>query len=983
MQLPASTLYFRPGLAQNPFGRVFSGSVHIDEKGTGASKIRQLGWYQLVLILKGEGFYRDLQGNGFPLKRGDLLITIPDVPHQYGPSKGLAWSKLVILFNGPLFDTLQKSGWLNSQRHPIALTPISKWYRKFCSLLHLKTNEALNPLDYLHRFLTVLSELPLEIQKFASEEKPAWVTTALALIEAADPRLPLDVQKIAQKCNLGYSVFRHQFAAIVGQGPSAYHRKLRIQNASELIAYGNEPFKQIAQQLGYCDVFHFIKDFKEKTGLSPGHFRRELTARNIKVVDTAQVQKLALQNWFKAEDEKRRLEEKNAADRRRDWRLVFEDDFLNTNVLAHWEISGKWEIQDRELRIQGEQLLCAKLKMPVPGDVRLVFDCRLASEHLSDVSCFLSATDSSETNIPHHDGYLFQYGGWGNKKNILSAHGNNLWNQPGAPLAPDRLFHVEAQKIGNRLLLHVDGETIIDVRDPAPVFGADHAFLGLYSWGTTACFSNIRVYTRDAAAQADLLDTADDFFTRGKFIAARDLYQEVSLSSRDEKRTKHAECGLARAVRRIQLTAELPAIKARLLKIWPRAKIDLGSQGLTLHINQLGIKDLSPLQGLPLSELSCDNNQITSLEPLRGAPLNRLSCYQNLIRSLDPVQGMNLASLRCSDNQIASLEPLRGMNISRLYCSNNQITNLGPLQNTGLVYLVISHNQIHSLEPLRDLKLGSLECEGNQLTDLGPLRNMELSELSCAENQVTDLAPLRGMPLETLNCASNQIRDLTPLHGMNLGNFICNDNQIANLAPLLGMKLTVLFCDDNPIQSLEPLFDHFPHWMRATMDNLSQNERQLIKDRIGDKAFEALLRNAEMIQHWKRRQFNPIKTLAHVWKSRRYAMIPMESTWDEAKMMAEQMGGHLVVIHNQQENELVNAMAGPTGGAWIGLSYENGKRTWVTGEKNSYHQAEPKQVSDGGYRIMPSGAWSITLPRQTTYAFCVEWAAHECISRKT
>lgn len=973
MKLPSSTVYFRPGLAQNPFGRIYSGAIHIDVKGTGSTKMRQLGWYQLILVLKGEGFYRDVQGTGYPLSSGELLITTPGLPHQYGPSKGTAWSTLVLMFNGPLFEALQQSGWLTSRHHAIMLSPIDKWYRKFGSLLHLKPDEAQHPMGYLNRFLTIVSELPLGVQKTTAEDRPAWLTTAIAMIESADPIQPLDVRKIAQKCQLGYESFRHQFAAIVGHGPSAYHRNLRIKTASELIAYGNDSFKQIALQLGYCDVFYFIKDFKEKTGLTPGQFRTELVTRNIKVVDTEQVQKMALQKWLKAEEEKRQLEEQHAAERRRVWRLVFSDDFLTPAAASHWDISGKWEIRDGELRIRGEEFLFAILKTPFPGDVRLVFDCRLASESLSDVSCFLGTTLSSDANRPHQSGYYFQYGGWGNKKNILGAHGNILWNQPATPLVRDRLFHVEAQKVGNRLMLHVDGETIMDVRDPAPVFGSAHAFLGVSSWGTHACFSNIRVYTHDSASHADLMETASDFFTRGNFSTARDLFQEVRASSHDPKRTEQAENGIALTTRLIQLTNDFSTIKSQLLTRWPRAGITMGSRGLIININQQEIKDLSPLQGLPLSELSCNNNRITTLEPLRGMQLTRLSCYQNRIRNLDPIRGMPLSFLELSNNQITSLEPLQGMKISCLACADNQIKDLEPLRNMGLMNLTIDHNQIRSLEPLCGMSLNILECSRNQIADLVPLQGMVLDRLDCSGNQVTTLEPLRGMPLGYLNCASNAISDLNPMRGMNPYCLICNDNQIASLDPLRGMKLATLFAENNPLKSLEPLLECFPKWMRVSTDTLDNLERKFIRNRVGEENFDNFIRNSEILRHWKRRSYRQIQALARASGTRRYAIIPLELTWADANVICKKLGGHLAVIRTQEDNEIVKAMALHSGGAWIGLSNANGTRTWVTGESVRYHQADPNHELDGGYRILPSGTWRTNVPWQKTFAFCVEW----------
>ena len=794
MRLPKSTLHFKPGLPNNPLGKVYAGSICIKEKGSGFVKMHQLGWYQIVLVLAGEGQYQDVQGRQFRLGRGDLVITTPDVPHHCAPTRDAVWSKLTISFNGAIFDLLRESCLLKSPEHAIALVPMGAWYRRLYTLFHLSPHEQAQPLRYLFRFLSVLSEIQVAQRPGTAEGRPSWLTAALSMIEASNQTEALPVQQIAKACNMGYESFRKKFSRLTGASPIDYHRNLRIKTASELIAYGGESFKQIARQLGYFDEFHFSNHFKEKTGLSPTQFKTKLSEKKIKLIDSERVHKLALQEWFKAEEDKRVLEEKTAAERRRNWRLVYEEGFNAQNIPSSWDIPGKWRIENGELRIWGENAWHLRFKNPVPGDVRLVFECRVESEFVSDVSCFLSAmkTDAQRENqdgFIYQHGYFFQYGGWENRKIILKGPAGVLWNQRASPLVRGQRFHVEAQKIGSRLMLTVDDQTIFDVQDANPVSGAEHAFLGLYSWGTAIFYSKIQVYTRDSAAQADLLEMAEDFYTRGKYATAQDLFQEVLSSSHDGRRTEQAQQGLARAAALIGLTSEFPSIKARLIKIWPTAGIEMGDGGIIVRVNQAGIEDLTPLKGLTLHELSCNNNRIASLAPLKGLRLRKLSCSGNRIKSLDPVNGMNLVSLDCSDNQIKSLEPLRGMKLSQL---------------------ISTDNQIHTLEPLRGMNLFKLAVDNNRIKSLDPLSSMSLNTLGCSRNQISSLEPLRDMHLHRLQC---------------------NGNQIETLDPLRNMRLDSLFCSDNPLKSIEAVLDHLPKRLQVDLEDLKAAEQHLIKAR--------------------------------------------------------------------------------------------------------------------------------------------------------
>ena len=976
MKLPHTSVHFKPPVADNPLGKVYFASIRMDAKGEKHSKMLQSGGYQLVLVLKGEGFYRDSHGRELRLGRGDLIIISPGVSHQCDAAKGSRWSRLTIMFSGPWFNSLFQSGQLQCQDRVIALSPIGPWYRKFYKLLRLNLGEAQKPIRYLNRFLAVLCEIPIEIQKSAPDQRPAWFTMAVSIIEAADPTQSLDITQISRKCKIGEDSLRKYFPRLMGYSPSEYHKNLRIKTACEMIAYGSESFKQIAQQLGYYDIFHFSKTFKEKTGLTPGQFKTELVTRNIKIIDSERVQKLALQEWFKAEEEKRLLEEKTAAERRRNWRLQVKEDFSDQDVASRWDITGKWEIRTGELRVWGKDGRCVTLKTPVPGDVRLVFDCHLESDYLSDISFFLGALHDHDKPVNVWSGYLFQFGGWENQRITLTSPDGVLWNRYDSPLVRGQSYHVDAQKIGNRLILKVDDQPIFDVRDPYPAFGSEHALLGLYSWGTDIRYANIQVYTRDAAAQADLLETAGDFMIRGDYHAAKSLFQEVISSCHDTQRADQARKGLIDASRLIALAAEFPSIQARLLKVWPTANIVLRSRGMMVDVRNAGINDLAPLQGLPLNELYCDHNQIATLQPLRGMKtLEKLSCGNNQIRSLEPLRAMNLIDLNCADNQISSLEPLQGMKLRTFRCYNNHIASLDSLLGMELDELACGSNRIQDLEPLRGMALTALSFSKNQVAHLEPLRGMLLSRLNCSWNQITDLEPLRKMKLSALRCSGNRITTLDPLHGTPLRFLQCAWNQIRELDPLRGIKLNILSCHDNPIKSLQPILEFLPKGLYVELDALEAGERKAIEARADQPGIVGVLRNAQILSLLKQipQTIEKLKALAHVVENHRYLLVPLESTWMEAKKICEELGGHLAVIRNQKTADDLQARVTAESEFWIGLYAENQKLAWITGETCDFQKIDAKQIGSGAFYLNSYGSWTEDNRREKSHGFCVEW----------
>ena len=976
MKLPCETQYFKLNMADNPIGRGLFGAIQVDEKGVNATRMRQWGVYRLVLVLRGHGLYRDSQRKETPLHPGDFILVTPNQPHHIEPDPGTAWSYLSLAFNGSLFDSLQQTGMLNCGPGAIALKPVNNWYRRFYALLVLKELERQQPMRYLNRFLSVLNDIPFERQIAAIDQRPAWLVSALAQIEAADQATPLDVGQIARRSKIGESSFRRYFPRFMGCGPSEYHKTLRIKTACEAMIYGSDSSKQIAKRLGFCDEYYFSKYFKEKTGLAPSQFKKEIPKRSPHLLDGPSLQKMALQEWLKAEDEKRLLEERTAAERRRNWRLILQEDFAEKDLLSRWCITGEWKATHGELQVWSHAGLWVMLRTPIAGDVRMDFDCRLESEALSDVSCFLGSTDfSNQPGEPVPDGYFFQYGAWANQRNLLSRSREPLWSQRHSPLIHGRQYHMSAQKIGNRLILRADQATIFDVRDPSPIYGAEHAFLGLYSHGTRAVYSNIKIYTRDAAAQSDLLETAEDYLIRGSYAAAEELFQDVIRSSADPQRTEQAQRGLAKISRLQNLMAAFPAIQTRLLNTWPGARITLDTHGLRVNINRMGISDLSPLHGLPLSELSCDNNLIRDLQPLRNSrELTLLSCAHNQITHLDPLQDLPLTFLECTDNQITNLAPLHGMPLKELQCANNQISSLEPLRGMKLHRLGCVRNQIADLEPLRDMDLTKgLSFSNNRVSSLAPIRGMMLLRLQCAWNLIQDLEPLRGMDLQVLRCSGNQIRSLEPLQGMPLRSLYCSRNQIQDLTPVAHNQLRFISCHDNPIQSVQPLLKYLPKCAYLELDHVTEQEHQALEACAKTPGVAQLLRNNEILHLFKHGHLDKLKALAQRFGRNRYLPIPLESTWPEAKKISEQLGGHLAVIRNQKENEHLQSMVGDGARFWLGLTAPNGAVNWVTGESLRFTNfADEPHLTSNHVAITSTGTW-ISMHPWEFIGFFVQW----------
>ncbi|CAM3098810.1 helix-turn-helix transcriptional regulator [Rariglobus hedericola] len=271
--------FFDLNLPLNPLGRIESGVIIRNGTGTGFSRMRRWAQYQLVLILEGEGVYRDSEGRDFAVKKGDLFVTTPHVAHQYGPQDGKVWDELAIGFCGKLFDLWQQTGLLHPLEKPYILTPFEKWYRELRELLVPNRLERQQPIRHLIRLQTLLEDLAFD-QPAKVAHQPEWLATALGMIDTPDLTRPPTVNELAEACGLGVHTFRREFARHTGVGPVAYVHRIRMERARSLLTSTDLPIKVIAQQLGFSDAFHFSSAFKKYAGWSPRSFKEEFLRVN-------------------------------------------------------------------------------------------------------------------------------------------------------------------------------------------------------------------------------------------------------------------------------------------------------------------------------------------------------------------------------------------------------------------------------------------------------------------------------------------------------------------------------------------------------------------------------------------------------------------------------------------------------------------------------------------------------------------------------
>lgn len=97
-----------------------------------------------------------------------------------------------------------------------------------------------------------------------------------------DPTASWDIPALAVLVNLSPSRFRHLFKQETGMGPAQYLKDMRLMRAEKMLRTTFLSIKQILKQVGIASNTHFVRDFRQKYGMTPTAYRRTLRHKRVR-----------------------------------------------------------------------------------------------------------------------------------------------------------------------------------------------------------------------------------------------------------------------------------------------------------------------------------------------------------------------------------------------------------------------------------------------------------------------------------------------------------------------------------------------------------------------------------------------------------------------------------------------------------------------------------------------------------------------------
>lgn len=236
-------------------------------------------FYSIEFVSTGKGTLV-LNGKSCPLRPGSLFFYGPGIPHIIETDPEAPMLKHFIDFSGSGLLSLMKQTALSHT--PLYAASILRVRSLFDTLLQTGGTESRHR-DAL--CVLLLKQLILHIDETALPQQEAFSAawqTYLRCRQYMEQKFSAlkTVEQTAAECRLDKAWLCRLFQRYAEESPLQLLTRLKMARAAESLAGGTLLVKQVAEEAGYPDPYHFSRVFKRVYGIPPEHFMK--TARREK-----------------------------------------------------------------------------------------------------------------------------------------------------------------------------------------------------------------------------------------------------------------------------------------------------------------------------------------------------------------------------------------------------------------------------------------------------------------------------------------------------------------------------------------------------------------------------------------------------------------------------------------------------------------------------------------------------------------------------
>ena len=236
---------------------------------------RILNEYQLVYIIKGNGYFSSQSVRKQRISAGTMILLFPGEWHSFYPDKQTGWDEYWVGFRGVHIDKRVEKRFFTKEEplHSIGISAtIVGLYQ---DILRFGSQEKAG-------YQPMISSIVLHIlgsvyykernNSFTDSYAVEKINEARILMKNMVEKSP-SPEQVAAEIGVGYSWFRRMFKEYTGTSPAQYQLQQKLLRAKELLTTSGKSISEIAFVLNFENPGQFSTFFRKKEGVTPSEFR--------------------------------------------------------------------------------------------------------------------------------------------------------------------------------------------------------------------------------------------------------------------------------------------------------------------------------------------------------------------------------------------------------------------------------------------------------------------------------------------------------------------------------------------------------------------------------------------------------------------------------------------------------------------------------------------------------------------------------------
>jgi AraC-like DNA-binding protein len=227
--------------------------------------------YLLIYCRAGQGWLQTEDGR-LAIGGGDLLLLPKGRAHAYGADPDKPWTLYWVHFDGELVaDFLRPLG--KGPLWRIGVQP--RLLAEFDALLNLRKQGLSLPhfIYAAHQLQALLASLAVLPARAKLKSGRVLDVDAVQAVMRSHLHDSLNLDALAAQFKLSRFHFAKTYRALTGHAPIQDFIQLKMAHACRLLDEGEQGIREVAEQLGYEDVYYFSRLFRKVVGMAPSHYR--------------------------------------------------------------------------------------------------------------------------------------------------------------------------------------------------------------------------------------------------------------------------------------------------------------------------------------------------------------------------------------------------------------------------------------------------------------------------------------------------------------------------------------------------------------------------------------------------------------------------------------------------------------------------------------------------------------------------------------